>query len=389
MSWTFYEIEEHGANSAVISFQEGVTRLIGDYAAQNLLKKYCYYKRGSGHSMVENFKFIPATAYTRDDKTVDLNKLETDYIRNGRTAEDLAEYLSKITQLRTQRFRMQVYPTTHIVESDPINMNDAILAGDGDTNRGLAVLTGEDAFVLPMLASETHENNKSFVTALQNVVTNGITFKKTRWDGGINEDGDSNDLTVALPEYCKYTTVNEGYLSVSDLIKIRAQMQNNMTDAPELMRPLLMLMSPNTAANFIQNNSDRSDLLNMAVFGDKGTANGQPSLLGGLSPFGFTFDTHAYIPDNQCFVIVPGVTMGVYDWGTLTQCKEDADVWSTYTTRRRPNYGVKVTQPLSFLSVTINGLTDEYTDDRMDDLVTTSDEALKPIRDTSSTSDSE
>lgn len=373
MAFTFYEIHEKGANAAVISFQKEVTRLIGDYAAENMLKMFCAYKRGEGNSMVENFKFIPATAYTRDDKTVDLNKIESDYIRNGRKSTDRAAYLAKITQLKAQRFRMNIFPKTAIIESEPMNRNDAITLGGGSADAGFAAMAAEDSFVLPMIASETHENNMTFIKALQDLKTNGITFKKTRWDGGINEDGDSNDITVALPEYCKYATATT-YIQVKDLILMRAQMQNNMTDAPELMRPATIILSPNNAAQMVINQTDRDNILHNAVFGNKSPDGKLPTA------YGFSFYVNPLVPDNEAFVVTNGVTMGVYDWGTATMAKEDSDVWDVTTIRRRVNYGVKVIQPLSFLHVTLTGKSEAYDDGRLAGLETTTDEALKPIR---------
>lgn len=374
MAFQFYEIHEKGANSAVISFQSEVTRLIGDFASDNMLKRFCAYKRGTGNSMVENFKFIPATAYTRDDKTVDLNKLESDYIRNGRKSADREAYLAKITQLKTQRFRMQIFPKTAIIESEPINSNDAITLGGGDQDKGVAMMVAEDSFVQPMLASETHENNATFIEALQNLAKNGFTYKKTRWDGGIAEDGDSSDITIPLPEYCKYATA-AGYIKVEDLIRIRAQMQNNMTDAPELQRQMTIIVSPNTAANMIINNADKDNILHNAVFGEKGAVDTKLP-----TAYGFSFYVNSMVPDNEAFVITNGVTLGVYDWGTRTMHKGDADVWEVSTIRRRPNYGVKVIQPLSYLHITLTGKDAAYDDDRLAGLETTTDEALKPIR---------
>lgn len=374
MAFTFYEIYEKGANSAVISFQKECIRLLGDYAAENMLKRFCAYKRGEGNSMVENFKFIPATAYTRDDKTVDLNKLESDYIRNGRKSADREAYLAKITQLKTQRFRMQIYPKTALIESEPMNENDAVTLGNGDVMVGWAAMAAEDSFVRPMIASETHENNLSFVKALQDLNTNGFKFKKTRWDGGINEDGDGNDISMALPEFCKYETLAE-YLQVQDLIKMRAQMQNNMIDAPELQRPMTIIMSPNTAAEMLINQKDRNDLLHNAVFGNKGAADTALP-----TAYGFAFYVHSLVPDNEAFAITNGVTLGVYDWGTTTKHRPDGDVWDVSTIRRRPNYGVKVIQPLSYLHISLKGKTDPYDNDRMSKIETTTDEAMKPIR---------
>lgn len=372
-SFEFFDIHEKGANSAVVSYQKEVKRLIGEYNADNMLKRFCYYKRGEGTSMVENFKYVPATAYTRDNKMIDLAKFESDFIRNGRKDADRATYNALITQVKTQRGRMQVYPKTAIVESEPINRREALALGGNDAEAGFAMKVAEDGFVRPMIASETHENNTTFIAALQDVVTNGFKFKKTAADGSVR-DGDGEDITVTFPEFCKYATA-AAYLQPSDLIKIRAQAQNNMTDAPELQRQMTIVMSPNTAAEMLVNNNKDSDILHKAMFENKGT--GDTSI---PTAYGFAFYVHPLVPDNECFVITPGVTMGVYDWGTITQSQGNDTVWTVNTIRRSPSYGVKVTQPLSMIHITITGKTAAYDNDRLAALETTTDEFMKPIR---------
>lgn len=374
MSFDFYEIYEKGANSAVVSFQKGANRLIGEFAMDNMLKRFAFYKRGEGNSMVENFKWVPATAYTLDDKLVDLAKIESDFIRNGRTEQDRAAYLAKITQVKTQRFRMQIYPKTAILESEPMNKREALTLGNNDAAVGFAMKAGDDGFIRPLIASETYENNMSLIKALKDTVTNGITFKKTGWDGTINTDGDGNDITVALPEHCKYATVGN-FIAPQDLIRIRAQAQNNMTDAPELQRPMTILVSPNTAAEMLIQNKSDNDILHKAMFGGKGA--GDTSI---PTAYGFSFYVHPLIPDKEAYAITPGVTLGVYDWGTMTMAKDDSDVWTVNTIRRSPSYGVKVVQPLSFIAISITGKTAEYDDGRIDEISTTTDEPLKAIR---------
>lgn len=387
----FYDIIDNGANAAEVSFVEGIKPVIGDFYQGDLLRMFAKYNVGKGNSEILSFRFIPATAIDKDDKLVDLIALEQAYFREGRPAARLAEFFDTITTLRTQKFRKRVYPRATTIESEEINEDEArLLGGANGVAAGVAQIAGSDAFVRAVAASEQLYHNRKFVDALHNLVDNGITYVKTRWDGAPNEEGDGNDITVPLPLYCQYETQNEGYIGVSDLVKIEAQMLNNMTDANNLYRRVkTMLVSPNTAAEMLLHASDAMDILHKAFYGSMGRPNpngggnaAYPNVAQLPDAYGFQFYTHPYIQDNEAFVITPGVTMEVFDWGTTTKAKEDPNIWTTSTIRRRLKFGVEVAQPLSFLHVKIKGKTAAYDGDRMDNLTTSTDEPLKPIRKT-------
>lgn len=370
-NWDFYDKIDNGANSAVVSYQNAIKELKGSFQMENLLKKHCAYERGVGNSMLPSFDFIPATEFTRDLKTVDVIKRGNDYIRNGRKAADLEEILASRTQTRTQKYRMQVFPKSGTIESDVMNLEEARVLGGGDINMGFAKLVATEKYVRPMVNSETLENNNTFISTLQDIVKNGFTCKKTRWDGAPDEA----DITYALPDFCKYETTEEGILTVPDLLKLRARMDNNLIQLPGLIAPRVILMSPNTATNMILNSNKRDDILQNAVFGSKGTSDTSIP-----TAYGFSFDVHPLIPDNECFIIEDKVTMTVYDWGVGTYHLQDPYSPELSTMLRTQNYGVKVTQPMTLMHISIKGKLDAFDDGRIDSLGTTTDEALKPIR---------
>lgn len=373
----FFDIIDNGANAAEVSFVEGIKPIIGDFYQQDLLRMFAKYNVGEGNSSILSFRFIPATAIDSDDKLVDLIALENSYFRSGRSADKLAEFFDTLTTLRTQKFRKRVYPRAATIESEEINEDEArLLGGSGGVLAGIAKIAGSETFVRAALAAEQLYHNKKFVEALHNVVDNGITYVKTRWDGAPNEEGDGNDITVPLPLYCKYETQESGYISVNDLIRIEAQMMNNMTDANGLYRRVkTMLVSPNTAAAMLEHANNAMDILHAAFYGNKA-----PNVAQLPDAYGFQFYTHPYVQDDEAFVITPGVTMEVFDWGTTTKVKEDPNIWTAQTVRRRMKFGVEVAQPLSFLKVSIKGKTDAYDDNRMTNITTETDEPLKPIR---------
>lgn len=370
MAWEFYDITENGANSAVVSYQLAAKELVGSFNMDNMLKRFCDYERGVGNSMLPSFDFIPATEYTRDLKTVDAIKRDSDYIRNGRKTADLEAILASRTQMRTQKFRMQVFPKAGTIESDVINRAEALTLG-GTAEEGFTKLVAQDKYVRPMLNSECLENNRTFISTLQDVVANGFTCKKTRWDGA--PDGD--DVTYALPDFCKYTTISDGALTVPDLLKLRARMDNNLVQTPGLVAPRVILLSPNSATEMVLGSTKRDDILQNAVFGDKGTADTNLP-----TAYGFSFYVHPLVQDNECFVIGNRTTMKVYDWGTETYHLQDPYSPQLSTMLRTQNYGVKVVQPMTLMHITIKGKTAAYDDGRFEALETTTDEALKPIR---------
>jgi hypothetical protein len=374
-SWEFYDKTENGANSAVVSFQQRAQELVGSFNMDNMLKRFCDYERGVGNSMLPSFDFIPATDFSRDHKTVDLIKRDSDYIRNGRKMADLEEILASRTQTRTQKFRMQVFPKAGTLESDVMNKDEAITLGGGNAEAGFVKLVAQDKYVRPMLNSECLENNKTFISTLQDVVTNGFTCKKTRWDGA----PDGEDVVYQLPDFCKYTTISDGALTVPDLLKLRARMDNNLVQTPGLVAPRVILLSPNTATEMVLGSTKRDDILQNAVFGDKGTADTNLP-----SAYGFSFYVHPLIQDNECFVIGNKMTMKVFDWGVSTYHLVDPYSPQLSTILRTQNYGVKVVQPMTLMHISIKGKAAAYDDARMTALETSTDEPLKPIRKKSS-----
>lgn len=368
--WDYYEKEDKGASSATVSYLNGRTSLVGQFAQQNMLKQFAGYERGVGNSMLPSFKFVPATVIEDDMKTVDAVKQETDYVRNGFAVDDMQAILARRTQNRIQNYRMQVFPVQWTQASDAINKHEALTIGGGDASVGTAMITGGEDFITPMLHSETLHDNQTFLKEFKRPVTEGIKFKPTRWDGSIGQE----DITVPYPEWLKYETI-DSFLKPEDLLRIRARMDNNMVNTPGVNAPRVALMSPLTAERLLENNKDKDNILHYALFGRNGPEQNQP-----LPAYGFEFAVNMMMPDNQIFIFAKRVTMTVFDWGTLTEHMPVPMMPSMSQILRTGNYGVKVTQPMTMMHVKLKGLTEEYEDNRLNNLITETDEPLKPIR---------
>lgn len=339
----FYEIEERGAVAATMSFVEGIKEVRGNFRAKNLLKRDAAYRRGKGNSEIWNFRFVPVTAYTVNGKTVDLAKLEKDYIQNGRQTEDLATYLNLITQIKTRWFSRQMYPVSRgPLESEPVSKTEALLINPDDANAGLVTRLGSREFAEAILASETVENNNTFLEALRKTT---ITLKKRRWDGGVGSEDD--DETVDIPEYMKYTCEN-AYLTLSDFGRIRAQLQNNLADTPDLNQPFKLLISPDQYENLIENNEKLQNILFSRYSGLVET--GEVPVIRG-----FQVEAHPMVNNNEAFAYIPKVTVGVSDWGVISQVKEDSNIWTVTTARRQYNYDCMVVQPLTLVQISFTG----------------------------------
>lgn len=353
----FYEIEERGAAAATMSFVEGIKEVRGNFRSKNLLKRDAAYRRGKGNSEIWNFRFIPATAYTIAGKTVDLAKLETDYINNGRTTADLQKYLNVITQIKTRWFSRQMYPQArNVLESEPVSKTEALLLDPSNANAGLVARMGSRDFAEAVLASETLENNNTFLDALRQT---SFTIQKRRWDGGIggytSDDGSTYTAgfeTVKVPTYMQYTCSN-AYLTISDFGRIRAQLQNNLADVPDLQQQFKILLSPNQFENLIENNEKLQDIRFSQYHGLLET--GQIPMIRG-----FQIEAHPQVKDTEAYAYIPGVTVGVSDWGVISQVKEDANIWTLSTARRQYNYDCMVIQPLTLIQISFTGATENY-----------------------------
>lgn len=341
-SFSFFEHEDKGATAAQISFVKGITDVSGNFRAMNLLKRDAAYRRSSSHSEIFDFRFVPITAYELNNKTVDLAKLEHDVINNGRRAEDIAKYLSLITQVKARRYSIQMFPKSAIIESEPVSRTEALLVGGGDSEKGLIARMGSEDFSEAALRSETNENNNTFLDALRKTT---ITLKKRRWDGGVSDE--EQDETVNIPEYCKYQCP-EAYLRIEDLGRIRAQMQNNLTDTPDLVRPFKLLISPDQYENLIEKNErlQNTDFVRTSGLLETGAL---PTLRG------FTVEAHPSVKNNEAFAYVPKLTVAVGDWGVFTDVRPDANVWTVYTARRQYQYDCKVVQPLTLMQISFTG----------------------------------
>lgn len=340
----FYEHNEKGSTAAQMSFIRGIKDVSGNFRAMNLLKRDAAYRRGTGHSEIFSFRFVPITAYQLNNKTVDLAKLERDYINNGRKTEDMVKYLSLITQVKARRYSMQMFPKSAILESDAVSRTEALLEGGGDAERGLVARMGSQDFAQAAVASETNENNLTFLNALR---TKRIVMKKRRWDGGVGDD--SQDETVDLPLYTQYKCPN-AWMEISDFGRIRAQLQNNLADTPELIRPFKLLVSPDQYENIIEHNEKLQD-------SDFSRSSGL--LETGKLPVlrGFTVEAHPQVRNDEAFAYIPKVTVAVSDWGTFTDVKADANVWTVSTARRQYNYDCKLVEPLSIIQISFTGAT--------------------------------
>lgn len=369
----FFEQHDAGESAAIISFNLKHQELVGSFRQMNLLKQFGAYSFHSGvASVLDSFIYFSVTEHSRQERTVDMTKRMSDYVMDGRKAEDLAYHLGLITQVRNSRFRTQAFPKSGTIQSMPINKLEAKTIGGGDYMRGLTMMVGSDSFVRPILESETYENNKTFFELLRNAAKNGFDFKKTRFDGA----PDGEDIHVAFDDRLRYETKNEGFISVEDLVNLRAVMENNMLSVPGLsLAPRTILISPNTAAAMIQNNKDKDNILHYAMFANMGTDKSVPP-----TAYGFSFAVHPMAQDNEAFVLSPGNTIKVYDWGTETVHVDEPYMPNVSTIQRTSNYDAKVVQPLSMMHISIKGKTDDYDGDRWDKLRTTTDEPFKPIR---------
>lgn len=321
----FYEHNEKGSTAAQMSFIRGIKDVSGNFRAMNLLKRDAAYRRGSGHSEIFSFRFVPITVYKLNNKT-----------------EDLAKYLSLITQVKANRYSMQMFPKSTIIESDAVSRTEAMLEGGGDAERGLVARMGSQDFAQAAVAAETNENNNTFLGALR---TKHIVIN--RWDGGVSDD--LQDETVDLPLYTQYKCPN-AWMEISDFGRIRAQLQNNLADTPELVRPFKLLVSPDQYENIIEHNEKLQD---------SDFARSSGLLETGKLPVirGFTVEAHPQVRNDEAFAYIPKVTIAVSDWGTFTDVKSDANVWTVSTARRQYNYDCKLVEPLSIIQISFTGAT--------------------------------
>lgn len=343
----FYELDEKSNVAAVMSFVEGIKDVRGNFRARNLLKRDAAYRRASGNSEIWNYRFIPITVYEMNNKMVDLAKLERDYIANGRKTEDLVKYQSLITQLKTRWFSLQMYPKAAIVESEAVSRTEAMLLGKGDAERGLIQRVGGKDFADAALSAETNENNNTFLNALRKKT---ITLKKRRWDGGVADEDE--DETVDLPQYTQYTCP-KAYMEISDFGRIRAQLTMNLADTPDLQQKYKLLVSPTQFENIIENNEklQNTDFVRRSGLLETGEL---PELRG------FTVEAHPSVKDNEAFAYIPKITVGVSDWGTFTDVRADANIWTVSTARRQYQYDCKVVQPLALIQIGFTGATENF-----------------------------
>lgn len=343
--WTFFENSQKENAAATQAIIRQMQRLRGNYLPQNLLRRDAKYRRAQGHSEIEFFKWIFATAIKRDKKTVDLIKLEKDYIENGRAAEYLKDYYDQMTPIKSQyNYAIMYYPRSALIESEPVTESSALLESPEDVERGLTSIVGSPEFAEALLRSETFENNRSFLDALR---TEKITAKKKRWDGGIADDG--NDFEIDIPDYMRYECPNP-YFLVSDFGQIRVRLQENLADAPEFQQQYKILVSPAQFENIITYNEKLQNT-------DFATHSGL--IENGVLPVlrGFVIEAHPMVNDAEAFAYIPGVSVGVADWGCTTKVQNDPNIWTVQTARRQYQYDCKLIQPLTCLKITFKGAT--------------------------------
>lgn len=341
--WDFYHYSDKNTTAASQVIIRQCKELHGGaYSKQNLLKRDAKYRRGSGHSQIESFKWIPATATTRDNKTVDLAKMERDYIDSGYNAEILAKYRSLITQVKTQQFQTQIWPASFILSTPSISRTEALLRSPDDVDAGIIDVLGGGDYSKALMATETEQNNFDFMQALR---TTTITLKKKRWDGSLSAPGDENEETVTLPSFLKYTC--PGYcFDVNDFGRIRAQLQNNLTDVPGAsVQKFKIIVSPNQYQWMIEKNEKLQDNDYLASSGGL-IVNGKLPMIRG-----FEIEANPCVRDNEAFAYIPGVTIECVDWGTFTDTQPDKDIWTVMNCRRQYQYGVKLVEPLTLIQI--------------------------------------
>lgn len=354
VGWDFYDYTDKNTTAASQVIIRQCKELYGgEYKRINLLKRDAKYRRGEGHSMVESFKWIPATAMTRDNKTVDLAKLERAWIESDYDPEILKKYRALITMVKTQQYQTQIWPASYIASTPPISRTEALMRSPEDVDRGLLDIMGGGDYAKALLASETEQNNFDFLQALRSTT---ITLKKKRWDGSLSAPGDAVERTVDLPAFLKYKCA--GYcFDVNDFGRIRTQLQNNLSDVPGMaVQKYKILVSPNQYQWMIEANEKLQD-------NDYLASSGGLILHGNLPVVrGFEIEANACVRDNEAFAYIPNVTVECVDWGTFTDTQGDKDVWTVMNTRRQYNYGVQLVQPLTLIQIMFTADTDHPLD---------------------------
>lgn len=341
--WDFYNYTDKNTTAASQVIIRQCSELYGgEFRKQNLLKRDAKYRKGQGHSMIESFKWIPATATTRDNKTVDLAKMERAWIESDYKPEILAKYRSLITMVKTQQYQTQIWPASFIFSTPPISRTEALLRSPDDVDGGILDILGGGDYAKALLASETEQNNHDFLQALRSTT---ITLKKKRWDGSLSAPGDAAEETVNLPAFLKYTC--PGYcFSVNDFGRIRTQLQNNLSDVPGMsVQKYKILVSPNQYQWMIEANEKLQDNDYLASSGGL-IVNGNLPVIRG-----FEIEANPAVRDNEAFAYIPNVTVECVDWGTFTDTEKDKDIWTVMNTRRQYNYGVQLVQPLTLIQI--------------------------------------
>jgi len=113
------------------------------------------YKIVGGERFALGFFDLFATAIQRDKKTVDLIKLEKDYVESGRSAEYLKDYYDQMTPIKSQyNYAIMYYPRSALIESEPVTESSALLESPNDVERGLTSIVGSPEFAEALLRSE-------------------------------------------------------------------------------------------------------------------------------------------------------------------------------------------------------------------------------------------
>lgn len=343
VGWDFYNYEDKNTTAASQVIIRQCKELFGgEYRKQNLLKRDAKYVKGSGHSMIESFKWIPATATTRDNKTVDLAKMERAWIDSGYDPAVLTQYRNLITMVKTEQYQTQIWPASFILSTPSISRTEALLRSPQDVESGILDILGGGDYAKALLASETEQNNFDFMQALRSTT---ITLKKKRWDGSLSAPGDANEVTVNLPGFLKYTC-GKYCFDVHDFGRIRAQLQNNLSDVPGMsIQKFKILVSPNQYQWMIEANEKLQDKDYLADSGGL-VVNGKLPMIRG-----FEIEANPCVRDNEAFAYIPNVTIECVDWGTFTDTEKDKDIWTVMNSRRQYNYGVKLVQPLTLIQI--------------------------------------
>lgn len=340
--WDFYSYTDKNNTAASIAILRQVEELRGGtYLRQNLLRRDAKYRRGTGHSEIASFKWIPATATTRDNKTVDLARLERAWIDGNYDPEILTKYRSLITMVKTEQYQTQIWPKSFILSTPSVSRTEALLRSPDDIEKGLVDIMGGGDYAKALRASETEQNNFDFMQALR---TTTLTLKRKRWDGSFSAPGDDNEEVVKIPQFMKYKCANFCF-SLTDFGRIRAQLQNNLVDCPGMDQNYKILVSPNQYEWMIEENEKLQD--------NDYLASGGGLLEHGKLPMvrGFTIEANTNVRDDEAFAYIPGVTVECVDWGTFTDTRPDSDIWTVTNCRRQYQYEVKVVQPLTLIQI--------------------------------------